>query len=190
MRLMREKERKRQEASAGEGQGANAEETDDGREGRREYGHVEADEGRPIKVPTVPYVPTERERRDHAVTHCPHRTWCEVCMAGRAVAGAHGRSKDEVDPNAGEFHFDYCFLKNVVKEEAAVTLVGVDKASDAILAHVVPEKGTKFEWVASQLDKDMRKLGYHGRIVIQSDGENAVKDLMQELARKWRSTLR
>ena len=73
-----------------------------------------------------------------------------------------------------------------MKEEAAVTLVGVDMASDAILAHVVPEKGTKFEWIASQLDKDVRKLGYHGHIVVKSDGENAVKDLMQELARKRR----
>ena len=67
-----------------------------------------------------------------------------------------------------------------------MTLVGVDKASDAIIAHVVPEKGTKFDWVASQLDRDVKKFGYHGRIVVKSDGENAVKDLMQELARKRR----
>lgn len=67
-----------------------------------------------------------------------------------------------------------------------MTLVGVDKASDAILAHVVPEKGTKFEWFASQVDRDVKKFGYHGRIVVKSDGENAVKDLMQELARKRR----
>ena len=86
MRLMRETERKRQEASADEGRGAAAEEPDDDRGGHQYYVHVEADEGRPIKVPTVPYVPTDRERRDHAVTHYPHRTWCAVCMAGRAVA--------------------------------------------------------------------------------------------------------
>ena len=61
-------------------------------------------------------------------------------MSGRAVAGAHSRSKDESDPLAGKFHFDYCFLKNEVKDDPAVTLVGVDKATDAILAHVVPEK--------------------------------------------------
>ena len=69
---------------------------------------------------------------------------------------------------------------------SAPPLVGVDKASDAIIAHVVPEKGTKFDWVASQLDRDVKKFGYHGRIVVKSDGENAVKDLMQKLARKRR----
>ena len=105
----------------------------------------EPTEGRKVRVPTLPYVPTEKERRDHNVTHYPHRTWCEICMAGRAVAGAHRRNDEESDPSAGEFHFDYCFLKNKVAEDPAVTLVGVDKASDAILAHVVPDKGTRFE---------------------------------------------
>ena len=76
-------------------------------------------------------------------------------MAGRAVAGAHPKSRDEVHPWAGEFHFDSCFLKNEVKEEAAATLVVVDKSSDAILAHVVPEKNTRFDWVATQLDRDV-----------------------------------
>ena len=63
-------------------------------------------EGRPVRGPTQPYVPTEKERQEHNRTHYPHRTWCECCMAGRAVAGAHARSRDESDPNAGEFHFD------------------------------------------------------------------------------------
>ena len=73
-------------------------------------GSVEPDEGRPIRVPSAPYVPTARERREHNGTHYPHRTWSECCMAGRAIAGAHGRSQDEINPNAGELHFDYCFL--------------------------------------------------------------------------------
>ena len=105
-------------------------------------------------------------------------------MAGRAIAAAHSKSRDETDPSAGEFHVDYCFLKKEVKEDAAVTLVGVDKASDAVLAHVVPEKGTRFDWVAAQLDRDDRRFGYHGRIGVKSDGENAARDLMSEPARK------
>ena len=52
-------------------------------------------DGRSVRVPTLPYVPTEKERREHNVTHYHHRTWCEVCMAGRAVAGAHRRNADD-----------------------------------------------------------------------------------------------
>ena len=124
-------------------------------------------DGRSVRVPTLPYVPTEKERREHNVTHYPHRTWCEVCMAGRAIAGAHRRCAEEVDPRAGELHFDYCFLKNKPAEDPAVTLDGVDKVSDAIIAHVVPEKGNRFEGVATQLGRDVRRLGYHGRVVNQ-----------------------
>ena len=88
----------------------------------------------------------------------------------------------------GEFHFDYCFLKGKSgDEEEATTLVGVDKGSDAVLAHVVPQKGAAWQWVASQLDRDVRRFGYHGRLVLKSDGENAATELMRELARKRRS---
>ena len=186
MRLMRAR-RLESEGARGEdqGHGEKEEAADDG-QGEGGEGYVEADEGRNVRIPTVPYVPTARERREHNVTHYPHRTWCDVCMRGRGIAGKHVSGRDETDPRAGEFHFDYCFLKNEVKDEPAVTLVGVDKASDAILAHVVPEKGTKFDWVAAQLDRDVKRFGYHGRIVVKSDGENAVCDLMQELARKRR----
>ena len=107
-------------------------------------------------------------------------------MSGRAVAGAHSRNKDESDPLAGKFHFDYCFLKNEVKDDPAVTLVGVDKATDAILAHVVPEKATRFERVATQLARDVRRCGYHGRLVVKSDGDKSARDLMSELAKKRR----
>ena len=107
-------------------------------------------------------------------------------MFGRAVAGAHPRNKDESDPLAGKFHFDSCFLKNEVKDDSAVTLAGVDEATDAMLAHVVPEKGTRFEWVATQLERDVRRFGYRGRLEVESDGQNAAREFMSELAKKRR----
>ena len=105
-------------------------------------GGDEPDEvGRLVRGPSVPYTPTDKERREHNRTHYPHRAWCEICMGGRAAAGRHRNCPDEVDVRAGEFHFDYCFLKSQVREEPAVTLIGVDKATDSLIGHVVPEKG-------------------------------------------------
>ena len=66
----------------------------------------------------------------------------------------------------------------------ATSLVGVDKYTNGILAHVVPKKGTAFQWVAAELDRDVRKFGYHGRLVVKSDQEPAVVDLMRDLARR------
>ena len=68
----------------------------------------------------------------------------------------------------------------------ATTLVGTDRASKAVLAHVVPQKGTQFDWVATRLEQDVRRFGYNGRLVVRSDGEPSIKDLMKELATKRR----
>ena len=40
------------------------------------------EEGRPVRGPSVPYTPTDKERREHCRTHYPHRAWCEICMGG------------------------------------------------------------------------------------------------------------
>ena len=84
----------------------------------------------------------------------------------------------------GELHFDYCFLTNKPGSESATTIVGVDKYTQGVLAHVVPKKGTEFQWIAKQLDLDVKRFGYNGRLVVKSDQEPAVVDLMRDLARR------
>ena len=59
-------------------------------------GDVEGEcaEGRRVRGPSTPYVPTEKERREHNLIHYPHRAWCACCMAGRANAGRHTSSSN------------------------------------------------------------------------------------------------
>ena len=113
---------------------------------------VGEEEGRAVRTAAPIYTPTDRERREHeAGGHNPYRSWCSCCVDARATAEGHFRADPEEprDANVGEVHFDYCFLKSKPTDDAAVTLVGVDKSSDAVLAHVVPQKGSAWEWVAS-----------------------------------------
>ena len=148
---------------------------------------VGEEEGRAVRTAAPIYTPTDRERREHEASgHNPYRSWCSCCVDGRAAAEGHFRADPEepTDANVGEVHFDYCVLRSKPTDDAAVNLVGVDKSSDAVLAHVVPQKGSVWKWVASQLDRDVKRWGYYGRVVIKSDGENAAKELMEELARK------
>ena len=42
------------------------------------------------------------------------------------------------------------------------------------------KKGTEFQWFAKQLDLDVKRFGYNGRLVVKSDQE----DLMRDLARR------
>ena len=44
-------------------------------------------------------------------------------------------------------------------------------------------KGAGVEWIAKQMLRDVRKCGYHGRVVFRTDGELAILDLMGEVAR-------
>ena len=137
-----------------------------------------------MRTKPVPCVPTAKERRGHNLTHYPFRAWCVCCVAGRATAAPHFRGGDKEVPAGGELHFDYCFLRSRPTEEPATTIVGVDRSTEGVLAHVVPAKGTAYEWVAIQLEKDVRKFGHHGRVVVKSDGEPAARDLMKQLARR------
>ena len=143
-----------------------------------------SEEGREVRVPRAPYVPTAKERCEHDATHYPLRSWCPHCVRGRGIAGPHLRQEDDRVGDVGELHFDYCFLRGRAGDVPATTLVGVDRYTQAVLAHVVPKKGTEFQWVAAQLDRDVKRFGYHGRLVVKSDQEPAVVDLMKELARR------
>ena len=49
---------------------------------------------------------------------------------------------------------------------------------------MVPQKGAAFVWVTERLQQDIKRFGYHGRLVVRSDGEPSAKDLMAELAQK------
>ena len=65
--------------------------------------------------------------------------------------------------------FDYCFMRNAPNETHAVVLIGKDKRTKMFTAHVVPSKGTDFEWIAKQGARDLRKMGRYGPIVLRSD---------------------
>ena len=58
-----------------------------------------------------PCMPTEQERREHELTHCPLRCWCEHCIRGQGAEYQHstvtGANATEDVPRV---IMDYCFL--------------------------------------------------------------------------------
>ena len=52
-----------------------------------------------------------------------------------------------------------------------------------LLAHVVPAKGGGVDWLVEQLVRDLRKLGLHGKVILKSDQENAVLDVLNGVCR-------
>ena len=86
-------------------------------------------------------------------------------------------------------HFDYCFPRNEAGGEYQVVLVGKDRETKMFLAHVVPFKGAEVEWITQQISRDLRRFGIHGNVVLRSDQEPAITNLLDEVC-KFRKAAR
>jgi len=127
--------------------------------------------------------PTAEEVRLHKATHLPFRDWCKECVAGRAKDWPHHPRESAESLDVPAVHFDYCFPRNEVGGEYQVVLVGKDQESKMFAAHVVPGKGADFEWIAQQVAKDIKRCGIHGSVVLRSDQEPALTNLLDEVCR-------
>ncbi len=58
-----------------------------------------------------------------------------------------------------------------------------DRRTGMYGAHAVPFKGAGTDWIAQQVARDIVKCGYHGRVVLRADGEPALQDLLNAVAR-------
>ena len=59
------------------------------------------------KAKKIPRGPTAEEQRLHRVTHCPFRSWCPKCVAGRGHQGGHFASEEPLD-DTPIISIDYC----------------------------------------------------------------------------------
>ena len=117
--------------------------------------------------------PTVSEIVAHSRSQTPYRSWCKHCVAGGAPNLPH-RPRHAAD---------YCFLRNAARDASQPVLVARDRRTGIYIAHAVPFKGAGVEWIAKQMLRDVRKCGYHDRVVFRTDGEPAILDLTGEVAR-------
>ena len=125
--------------------------------------------------------PTAEEVRAHCVSHLPFRDWCPECVAGRAKDWPHLTKNTQESLIIPEVHLDYCFIREGPGEDYSVVLVGKDRETKLILAHVVPCKGGDTEWVSEQVCRDLRKFGIRGGVVFKTDQEAALMELVNRI---------
>ena len=70
------------------------------------------EEALPPAVVRDPGAPTEKEIAEHSVTHLPHRSWCPICVQGRARDRPH-RRVNRSEHALPELHFDCVFATEV-----------------------------------------------------------------------------
>ena len=134
--------------------------------------------------PGVPTPSKEMVRKHRASGHCPYRAWCAHCISGAANAPAHRARLSEPVGTVPELHSDYGFFrdKRGDKENTVTVLVTKDRKSGGVSATVVPKKGVGGGYAVSQYIRDIKKFGHHHKILIRSDGEHAIRDLLSRVS--------
>ena len=120
--------------------------------------------------------PTKQERIHHELTHMQYRTWCNHCVRGRATATPHRKSKRDEERGVSRLAIDYFF------PAPNMTCIAMrDADTQATFATEVPKKGGGQSWVVKQLRECIDSYWGKTKVVIRSDGENAIKDLKHEI---------
>jgi hypothetical protein len=144
-----------------------------------------AEEVRDPKLMKDPGAPSPAEVERHNTTHMPYRSWCPICVEGRARDKPHHRHDGQDEKSIPEIVFDYGFLGGEGDDETVAVQIAKDRRTRMLFAHVVPRKGFSHEHGASEMIRDIEKLGY-GDIILKCDGEPALKTI-QEAVRVRRS---
>ena len=153
----------------------------------------EETEGKKPKAREIMSEPTEREIREHELTHLPFRSWCKHCVRGRAVNYGHHVhvQEDKDEQQVPIISVDYMYMKSSdqeeTKEEGQPIMVMKDRKSKFITAHVIEEKGEN-PYAIKRLGQDIGMLGYN-RIVLKSDGEPAIVALKAAVKRERREEI-
>jgi len=90
--------------------------------------------------------------------------------------------QDELDAANAHVSADYFFPKDAPGHKGVTAIAIRDRATKFLTGHVVEQKGAGQQGAVSQVLKDLRKMGYHDKVVIRTDQEASIVDLFKRLA--------
>ena len=109
----------------------------------------------PMSV-SVPCKPDAKMVEEHNATHFPWRSWCEICVKGRAEDDGHRKKIDE--PNEIPIvSMDYCYLVEETASKVKPVLVIKCSKSKNITATQVKNKGGDCEYAIKSAVRDIEK---------------------------------
>ena len=144
---------------------------------------IEDEEAEAPKVHPRIYSPSPEEYNKHCATHLPYRNWCPICVQAKRKNPSHRRKSDDVEKHIPVLSMDYMYMNEIDDENNLPILVIHDSMSEGVWAMFVKRKGNYSEYVSKKLFDIVNMLGY-SKIVLKSDQEPAIKDLMYEAKKK------
>ena len=141
-----------------------------------------ADEERVAASPVVPVEPSDEVRAQHALTHQPFASWCEICVSNRGRQDSH---MPHPVPSSGSsvLLFDFGFLTRLDVDSKLTALFICDQFTK--LVHVVPTPSKGGRYLSYLTTELCRFVMYtqHKSIILRTDSEPATLALLDS-ARK------
>ena len=135
------------------------------------------------------YQPSKQEWDDHMRARVPFRRWCPYCVRGKCKSAIHkknARASDEGEPEVPKYSWDYMGKKTKGGKDRRIDslpiLVGIDDRPGYISVHMVPKKGScphAIKMVSREID-----LAGYNRLILKSDQENSILDLLKAAKRE------
>ncbi|CAE7232267.1 RE1, partial [Symbiodinium sp. CCMP2456] len=147
----------------------------------------------------IPDLVSEQEYRDPMMTHLPFRSWCDHCVAGKSREDSHPlREARKCKGEVPRFCVDYAFLGRSLKGEMPKTAEALKEPLDTedaqrpILVMVDQETGATFSYLVTKgvnnyavhVMNEALKFAGRQRVIIMSDGEPAIRALVDTVARQ------
>ena len=133
-----------------------------------------------------PGTPSERERREHELTHLPYRAWCAICRGARGYTIAHQHHSDEFN-EIPVVSADYFFMGEIESPGCIASLIIKDCRSKSIISLAVPRKG-KDAYVVQRVIQALN-LFAHREVIFRTDQEPAICALIDEVRDSWTGKL-
>ena len=123
-------------------------------------------------------------------THIPFRKWCEFSIKGKSKSDHHRKNGENKEDPLGDkiaiVAIDYTFPRQRKEDRSEhggmPILVMKNSLGKWVSAFVVPQKGA-CEYAVKAVAREIQKAGYN-RIIIKSDQEPAIKELLHAVKRE------
>jgi hypothetical protein len=148
----------------------------------------EEEEARVPRTKKPPVGMTAAEWQRHCLTHLPYNPACRCCVAGRKRDDPHRRRSmglaDLYTEGKESICADYFFPKDAPGKEGVTAIALCDHLTGWLAGHVVSSKGSGTQDGVEQVLRDLRRMGHHGKIVVKTDQESAIIDLLRAVAKE------
>lgn len=153
-------------------------------EQQEEEGGEALEESEEFRKSQAAQEPTPEQKENHFLeNHAVYRPWCEICVKSRGLGTQHRRATQKEAQESAEgprIFSDYFFMST---EEDSVPMLALKfSRSKRVAATALPSKGVTE--LGCKFFSNFIKMTGVRRFINFSDGENAIKSLKEEAAKR------